>query len=108
MARHGWNERVIPISEAIDSFMNQSGLTRKMRHDSLGRAWCEILGDDLAEHTRLSRKIQRGVLKVEVDSSALLAELSGLRKAEIIRKLNEQVKSVYVEDIKFRLGSHEA
>ena len=105
MVRHGWNERVVPISEAIDSFMKQSGLTRKMRHDLLGRAWCEIIGVDQADHTRLSRKIERGVLKVEVDSSALLAELSGLRKAEIIQKLNEQVKSVYIEDIKFRLGS---
>lgn len=106
MARYGWNERIVTIAEAISSFMKQSGLTRKMRHDSLGRAWCEIIGVDLAEHTRLSRKIDKGVLRVEVDSSALLAELSGLRKTEIIRELNEKVKSIYIEDVRFRLGSN--
>jgi len=71
----------------------------------MGQAWCEAVGAETARHTRLSRTLKRGVLHVEVNSSALLGELSGFRKAEILAVLREKVTQQYIEDIRFKLGT---
>jgi predicted nucleic acid-binding Zn ribbon protein len=97
--------RVFSLQEAIASFMEHSGFSKRTFQDRIGRAWCEILGAETARHTRLARTVKRGVLEVQVDSPALLAELSGFRKAEILKALQEQVTQVFIEDIRFRLGS---
>jgi len=93
------------LREAIASFMEFSGLGRQTLQDRLGRAWCEVVGAETAKHTRLARTIRRGVLLVQVDSSALLAELSGFRKAEILTALREKVTTKYIEDLRFKLGT---
>lgn len=105
MAARGRNRKISTLGEAIASFMELSGLNRQKPQDQMSRAWCEIVGPETAGHTRLSRVIRRGVLHVEVDSSSLLAELSGFRKPEILRELREKIKRQYVEDIRFKLGS---
>lgn len=96
---------IATLKDAIQSFLQQSGLSRLAVQDQLGRAWTEALGPQIASHTRISRTIRRGVLNVEVDSSALLAELSGFRKPEILAVLRERFKREYIEDIRFKLGS---
>ena len=93
------------LREAISSFLQSSGLARQSLQDQVGRAWCEIVGPDAAKHTRLARVIRRGVLSVEVDSPALLAELSGFRKAEILAAIQDRVRRKHIEDIRFQLGS---
>jgi len=96
--------KVHTLGDAIASFMEISGLGRRSLQDQVSRAWCEVLGAETAAHTRVSRTMRRGVLSVEVDSAALLGELSGFRKAEILRALRAQVKRTYIEDIRFKLG----
>jgi len=96
---------IATLKEAIESFLRQSGLSRRSAQDHLGRAWVEAAGPEAALHTRITRTIRRGVLNVEVDSSALLAELSGFRKPEILAVLRERFKREYIEDIRFKLGS---
>ena len=93
------------LGEAIASFMERAGLSRRTLHDQVGRAWVEVVGPENAVHTRVSRTIRRGVLRVEVDSPTLLAELSGFRKAEILHGLQERIKRKHIEDIRFRLGA---
>jgi hypothetical protein len=44
------------------------------------------------------------MLTVEVDSSALLAELSGLRRAELVRRLAGEPEPLGVRDVKFVLS----
>ena len=101
----GERHRVSTLRDAIASFMQQSGLGRPMLSDQIGRVWCEILGPEIAKHTRLSRTIKQGTLTVEVDSPSLLAELSSFRKGEILKGLQERVKRKHIEDIRFKLGS---
>jgi predicted nucleic acid-binding Zn ribbon protein len=101
----GGRRPVHTLREAIASFMETSGLSRATLSDQIGRAWVDILGPEIARHTRLSRTIHKGVLHVEVDSSALLGELSGFRRAEILKGLQERVKRQHISDLKFKLGS---
>ncbi|HUW58871.1 MAG TPA: DUF721 domain-containing protein [Planctomycetota bacterium] len=105
MAGKGHGRPVYTLREAIASFLDRSGLGRQGLHDQVGRAWCEIVGAETARHTRLSRTIRQGVLRVEVDSPALLAELSGFRRDEILRGLQEKIRRKHIEDIRFKLGS---
>ena len=101
----GGRRPVHTMREAIASFMETSGLSRATVTDQIGRAWVDILGPEIARHTRLSRAIHKGVLKVEVDSSSLLQELDGFRRAEILKGLQERVKRRHISDLKFKLGS---
>ncbi len=105
MGLRGAPRSVHTMRDAIASFMESSGLSRATVTDQIGRAWLDVLGPAIAKHTRLSRTIRKGVLSVEVDSPALLGELSGFRKAEILKGLHERVKRRHIEDLKFKLGS---
>ena len=105
MTRKGPGKAVFTLREAIASFMERSGLGRQGLQDQVSRTWCEIVGPETARHTRLSRTIRQGVLRVEVDSPALLAELSGFRKPEILQALQEKVRRKHIEDIRFKLGT---
>ena len=105
MAR-GWRGRpVYTLRDAIASFMETSGLSRQTLHDQLARAGFEVVGPETARHTRLSRSIRQGVLRVEVDSPTLLAELSAFRKGEILQGLQEKVKRKHIGEIRFKLGT---
>lgn len=93
------------LREAVASFLERSGLSRQTLQDQVGRAWCDLVGPEAAGHTRLARTIRRGVLRVEVDSPALLAELAGFRRPELLRGLQERIKRKHIEEIRFKLSS---
>ena len=67
------------------------------------RKWVSVVGQDLAGHTS-PRSVRRGVLTVEVDSSALLAELAGYRRDEIITGLSSGEDSIGIRAVKFVLA----
>jgi hypothetical protein len=71
------------------------------------RKWESVTGRETAAHS-WPRRVRRGVLTVEVDSSALLAELAGYRRDEILRALTQGPDSLGVREIKFVLAEGEA
>ena len=97
--------KVTTLREAIASFLEVSGLGHRSRQNQVWEAWCEAVGPETAKHTRLARIIRRGVLTAEVDSSGLLAELSGFHKGRILDVLHEKVRRIHIADIRFKLGS---
>jgi predicted nucleic acid-binding Zn ribbon protein len=94
---------VEPLRDIIAQFLDRSGLTRHVQHDELRRVWQELLGD-AAEHTRLEA-VRKSVATFRVDSAALLHELNNFRKAELLGRLQSDVKGMFISDIKFRLGA---
>ncbi len=92
------------LREALAGYLESSGLDRVAVTDQIGRAWVEVLGPEIAKHTRLARTLRKNVLDVVVDSPAVLQELKGFRKAEILEGLRARVKRQYIEDIRFKLG----
>ena len=105
MPRDRRRKSIHTLRDAIASFMETSGLSQQTLQDQVSRAWWEVVGAQTAGHTRLSRTIRRGVLRVEVNSPTLLAELDGFRKTEILQGLQEKVKRKHIEDIRFKLGT---
>ncbi len=105
MAAEGRKRPVHTLREALAWYLESSGLGRAALADQIGRAWVDIVGPQIAKHTRLARVIRKGVLSIEVDSSSLLQELDGFRRAEILKGLQDRVKRKHIEDLRFRLGS---
>ncbi|KPJ57774.1 MAG: hypothetical protein AMS16_00795 [Planctomycetes bacterium DG_58] len=105
MVADGMPRSISTLRDAVASFMEISGLSRQSLQDQVSRVWCELVGEDTAKNTRVSRTIRRGVLRVEVNSPTLLAELDGFRKADILHGLQERIKRKHIEGIRFKLGT---
>ena len=94
------------LREAVEGYMRSSGLARLCRHPKLYLAWRDVVGEDLVEHTRVVA-LAKGVLEVEVDSSALLHHLAGFQKGQLLRSFREKKPGLFVRDIQFKIGSFE-
>jgi hypothetical protein len=64
-------------------------------------AWREAVGSEFFERTRVG-SLKKGVLSVEVDSAALLQELSVYRKRELLVALRRSNPAI--SEVKFRVG----
>lgn len=94
-------DRSVPVGEVIQRWVRRSGLVRLSDRERLWNAWQAALGPD-ASHTRLEA-LKNQVATFVVDSSALLLELRGFRKQELLETLHREVRSSFVRDIRFRL-----
>lgn len=79
-------------------FLRDTGLSTKLEHAQVYRAWSDALGERLAARARPVR-FQFGELTVEVESSTHLHELQNFTgesyRAEANRQLgNERIKKV--------------
>lgn len=91
-----------PLSEVIEGLVPklkpQSGRMRQR----LWEAWREAVGEEKADQTRITI-LKRGELHVEVESPAMLQELTGMNKADIAAKMQERLGGVHIVDIKLKL-----
>ena len=94
-------ERINKLLEPVLQELRRAG---RSAGRALHEAWPDVIGPKLEPHTRL-RAFKGGRLYVEVDSSALLHELSNFRAAELLARLRERVAKPRVAEIRFRLGS---
>ena len=92
------------ISELIEPVLRELKRIGQRVGKALHEAWPEVAGPTLARRTRL-RAFKAGRLYVEVDSSALLHELTGFRSQELLARLRERVPKPDVSEIRFRLAS---
>lgn len=94
-------ERPRPIGELITSYLQAAGLEEVERARRMVDSWRAAVNPGVFENTRLLR-VRDGVIHVGVGSSALLYELEGFRREEILARLREQAVG-YVRDVKFKL-----
>ncbi|MFH1422318.1 MAG: DUF721 domain-containing protein [Planctomycetota bacterium] len=94
------------IGEAVDKYLKKSGYKKLLKHEEIWRKWSEIIGEDIAEQTKISR-FSKGVLTIDVNSSALMFEMKSFLSKSVIVKLSEKIKKPIVR-INFRLDSGDA
>jgi len=68
---------------------------------AIARAWREVVGEEVARHTRLAG-LRGGVLTIEVDGAVWLYELSGFHKESILTEVQKRVRTPYIRDIRFK------
>ena len=103
---HNREERVhrgaIPLSDALQDFLQRSGLTTLLSHPAMWEAWQSCVGPELSSHARVS-SFRSGALEIEVDSSALRNEMQFCREA-LLEELRLKVKRPFISRLSFIVG----
>ncbi|MBI5471830.1 MAG: DUF721 domain-containing protein [Ignavibacteriae bacterium] len=89
-----------PFAIALDKFVHQLGITKKMKQFSVITLWPEIVGEQIARVTQAER-IDNGILFVKTTTAPWRNELS-MRRLEIMEKVNTAAGSKVVKEIRFR------
>ncbi len=92
------SERVGPI---LDGLLDRLGIRREVQDQGLLQEWEGLVGEEIARVARPTA-LSKGVLFVEVDSSAWLNELNLLRP-QLLERINEGQEAPPVRKVVFRL-----
>jgi predicted nucleic acid-binding Zn ribbon protein len=92
-----------PIDQALGKLMAQLGLKDRLQEEEVARAWREIVGDFVANHSTPQR-LKEGVLTVRVLQPTVHYELDRVWKRQILDKLKRRFGAKAIREIKFRLG----
>jgi predicted nucleic acid-binding Zn ribbon protein len=87
------------LSGLLPRVLKQLGLDQGLLGWRAVSDWPQVVGPRIARHTR-AVAFRDGVLQVEVEGSAWMHEL-GFLKRDLVRKVNEQVGSRLVRDVRF-------
>ncbi len=101
MPRRG-EDRARPVGEVIRALVRRKRFHEKGRFGPLAQAWTEMVGEAIARRTRV-HDFNDGTLTVEVDSPALLHELNGFMKEDLLAGLRGGRPGRDVNALRFRL-----
>jgi predicted nucleic acid-binding Zn ribbon protein len=91
-----------PVSAVLDGVLEKHGVRKQVERIGMLELWPEIVGEKLAEVTRV-RGLDEDALFVEVRSSAWLMELS-MMKAQFLERVNQRLVGMPLEKIVFVLA----
>ena len=91
------------LGDILSRVMRDVRPPKPKRRDAIFRAWSEAAGPELADETRPST-LRKGVLTIEVRSAALLHELEGFRRDELLDRFIAAAPDGRVTGLRFRLG----
>ena len=87
------------IASIIARGLKELGIARKVKQASIEHLWPDLVGPDIAAHTRVL-KVDLGRLFVAVDSPVWRQELL-YHRSDFLRKLNTELGESVVTDIMF-------
>ena len=93
-------EGPLPVSRLIEGALRQFGLHDRLEERAALLRWREIVGDEIAEHSRAVDLVD-GILVLEADHGAWRQELTMLVPM-IIQKFNAMFGEGTVTDIQWR------
>jgi hypothetical protein len=94
--------QTIEIGQILDLLFRKLGYDKKIREQKAMFLWNEVVGEHVAAHAQPTQ-IDNGKMSVVVSDSIWLTELSLLRM-QYIAKINEELGSMIVKDIEFKIG----
>ncbi|MCP4268680.1 MAG: DUF721 domain-containing protein [Candidatus Brocadiaceae bacterium] len=74
------------------------------RNKNLREKWKKVSGEKISSHTEVGM-VKSGILYIKVDSATWLHHISGFKKEELLTSIQQEFKSGYISDIKFRVGT---
>ena len=101
-ARGGRRDAIEGLGDILGREIRKEARQRRRVDEQVRVKWEEVVGPELAARTVVV-SFTRHVLRVRVESSALLAELSGIYKKELIATMAEGENPVSVRTIEFEL-----
>ncbi len=91
------------LSGVLSRVFHQLGLDAEFEGWRAVEDWPTLVGPRMARHTR-AVAFREGTLRVEVDGSAWMHELSFLKR-EMIRRIGQHLGSDRVRDVRFIISS---
>jgi predicted nucleic acid-binding Zn ribbon protein len=79
--------RPTPLAEALTSYLQRSGLSKRIGQANVVEQWAELVGPQIAKVTTAESVTPDGVLLVRVATSMWASELS-LMSPQILARLN--------------------
>lgn len=90
------------FSSILDAVAQRLGLSAKLVEQRIAREWADIVGEQVAAHTR-PESIRGRRLSVLVDHSLWMQQLSFL-KPDLLRRIRVHTGGETVQDLVFRIG----
>lgn len=96
------------FGNVLSRLLKQKRFYQKSKYGALARAWTKAAGEEISSCTKIS-SFRHGRLRINVNSSIMLQELSGFRKQSLLNRLQETEGGEDVIDLQFFLndGSEE-
>lgn len=91
-----------PIRSILEKTFKALEIDVPLKTHSILRAWNEIVGESVAEHSQ-PRSIRNHILFIEVSHSTWMQQLQFL-KLTLLEKINAFLGEPLIQDIRFRLG----
>jgi hypothetical protein len=96
-------EEALPIGEIARKLLRRKRFHEKGKYGALVDAWQGLVGEAMAERTHI-RAFKEGDLLVQVDSPALLHELNGFLKQQLLEGLQATKAGRDVASLRLCLG----
>ncbi len=96
------NQKTQRLSDVLAAIVDGLGISRQITRSKLEEAWRDAVGDEAAHHCR-SIGVRKNVLTVAVDSSVWKQEMSTMRKAEILAKMQTADTGECIRKLKVEL-----
>jgi len=90
------------VGDVLANLLARRGYARIQAAALLQGTWDKLIGERLAGKTRVGR-LQRGVMEVTVQSSAVMQELT-FQKTRLLKSIKETMPEEKIRDLKFRVG----
>jgi len=92
-----------PIGDLVKKIVKGGARRGARTREEVEAKWSEVVGPEIAARSRVTG-YERRVLRIAVESSALLAELAGFYKEGILESLQSGERPLPVVDVRFELG----
>jgi predicted nucleic acid-binding Zn ribbon protein len=99
----GQQDSAKPVAVLMGTLLGELGLGDRLRYEEITKAWTEIVGEFLGNHSAPHR-LQQGVLSVRVLQPTLRYEFDRVWKKDILAKLQKRFGAKTVRDVKFQIG----
>ena len=91
-----------PLKNILKGIVGKLEERESKGHSELISIWEKVLGKDASKHTK-PRSLKFGRLVVNVSDSSRLYELT-LKRQELIKAINKQLKRKTIREIRFKIG----
>lgn len=95
------------VGEVIPAVMQGMGLANRLWEHSLAQEWPDLVGAQVAHHTRPGR-LDRGMLVVFVSNSAWLNELSRYSQKRMLENLQARFGADKIRNLRLQLDPGES
>lgn len=91
------------LAEILGDVLARAKPTRSRTRQKIWEAWKDVIGEELAQHTRI-KMLKRGVLHVEVESAPELHYLTAQDTRRLAKGVQERLQGVFIEGIKLKIS----